>query len=389
MKQKSQVKHNVAIVGANGYAGIELARLLLQHPAVAELTVFTRQPTWQLQDEGISSHKPVAHYPVEVLMTHAHEYAVVFLATPVELSLVLAPQLIEKNVKVIDLSGAFRLSAHEFQQWYGAAHTAESTSILSHAVYGLSPWCTLHAQSPPVQLIANPGCYATCAQMALLPLLQSQLIDPATIIIDAKSGATGAGKKAEANLLFCELMENFYPYKVGTHQHIPEIIRYVKQYAATKIQPTLITHLLPIRRGIFMTIYVDLNEQISPKVNMSLYQHFNPNLHTKLHSTTPTEQPFDVQTVTDAYQQAYHDYPLVKFGPAQNNKPLLALKSVVGTNNIHLTYQLINHKLVIFSAMDNLLKGAASQAIENFNWLNNNPLTTGLYQNAAEVKSWC
>lgn len=274
-----------------------------------------------------------------------HLTDVVFLATPAEVSLKLAPQVIAAGKKVVDLSGAFRLKHNDYKKWYGFDH--HEKVLLEQAQYGLLPWV---GPSSRTALIANPGCYATAISMALIPLLKSELIDPDHIVIDAKSGATGAGKKAAENLLFTEVEAECLPYKVGRHQHEPEIVETIEAFTGKKIQPHMTTSLLPIRRGIIAGIYATL---------------------------TAGKTIHDVEA---AFTKAYEGYALVKHSAVAKNSQLLSLKKVVGTAKVHITYEVVDQKLFVFSCIDNLMKGAASQAVENLNRINDWPVETGLNQ---------
>lgn len=349
----------VAIIGANGYAGLALARLLLQHPHAELAGVYGRSPEWQLaHDLPESTASKIPYLPIDSLEKTAHQFDTIFLATPPSTSMSLAANLLAQNINVIDLSGAFRISEQEFSQWYTEPHTA--THLITQAQYGLCPWWINKENKKEVKLIANPGCFATCSLMALLPLFQANLLATDSIIIDAKSGVSGAGRKVNLDLLFCEVNNDFYPYKIGKHQHTPEIKKYIETYSQVKIQPLLTTHILPIKRGLFTSIYA--------------------NISTSLQGL----QDDDVlKMITTAYDKAYQHYPLVKYQAinklsSDKNKIFTSLKYVVGSTRTHISYYVDNHKLILFSSIDNLLKGAASQAIENFNAINNLPLETGL-----------
>jgi len=269
---------------------------------------------------------------------------VVFLATPAEVSLRLAPLILEAGKKVIDISGAFRLKKNDYSTWYGFDH--HEKNWLNKAYYGLVPFSAStnslsQSSSAQAQLIANPGCYATAISMALIPLLKDNVIDKNHIVVDAKSGTSGAGKKASENMLFTEVAGECLPYKVGRHQHFPEIVEAVENLAGQKIDFHLTTSLLPVRRGIIAGVYAHM------------------------------QQGKTLADVQKAYVSAYSEYPLVSHGTveaqAKNQNALLSLKKVIGTARTHISYELVNDKLFIFSTIDNLLKGAASQAIENMN----------------------
>ena len=351
------MKKKVGIVGAQGYTGRELVRLLNMHPHANLAGIFTTQEEWDIAyDLPEFAKQNVPHHCVSQLNSHCDIFDVIFLATPPEVSLELAPDLIDNNVTVIDLSAAFRLNAVDFEDVYGIKHTAPP--LTKDAVYGLAPWWAKNKAIEGHKLIANPGCYATCALMSLLPLLESEVIQPDNIVIDAKSGVSGAGRTAKKDLLFCEISDNFYPYKVEGHQHIPEIQKHIDSFINTQCLPTMVTHLLPIKRGISISIYADS-------------------------ATCSMTDEMILEAVSNAYGNAYVDYHLIKFGPVKEkfnleNMTLLSLKHVIGSARTHIGYFVKNGKVFIFSSIDNLLKGAASQAVENFNAVSNLPLETGL-----------
>jgi N-acetyl-gamma-glutamyl-phosphate reductase len=342
--------HNVAIVGARGYSGLELARILMNHPSAKLTHCFATQNNWKLSDYFENSEASnVKISDMNEIETVAKDLHTVFLATPAEVSMELAPKLLAKGVNVIDLSGAFRLPVDLFEKFYAHKHSAPE--LLEKAQFGLLPWAGPLKAERGAKLIANPGCYATSVFMALLPLIRGKAIKPETLVIDAKSGATGAGKKASENLLFTEVEGECLPYRVGKHQHLPEICHYTKAFAGIEIDPMFTTHLLPVRRGIISGIYARLNPSFG--------------------------QGAEAETkIASLYKEAYSGYPLVNMGKAQGS--LLSLKRVVGTARTQISYTVEGDKLYVFSALDNLMKGAASQAVENFNRLLDQPLASGL-----------
>lgn len=309
----SAKKMSIAVVGSSGYSGQELVRLLRKHPVVGTLKEFNSQSVSQLEPK---------------------DFQVIFLATPAETSAVLGPACFSAATSVIDLSGAFRLAAKDYPAWYGFQHPRPDLSFPVH--YGLVPWESLPEASS--YFISNPGCYATSVLMALNPLLKLSVIEVSSIVIDAKSGTTGAGKKPIESQLFSEVEGDCVPYKVGVHQHLPEIQR----YASASIRPFFSTSLLPVRRGITTSIYARL---------------------------APGKSKADVAL---AFEEFYAHYPLVTI----KDRP--SLRGVVGTAQNHLSFTVVDDKLYLFSCIDNLLKGAASQAVENFNRINHLPVTTGL-----------
>jgi N-acetyl-gamma-glutamyl-phosphate reductase len=353
-----QSKIPVAIVGISGYAGQQLARLILKHPYAKLVAGFTSHSGFNLANvlpESAAQSVPIHSLDQnpEKILQFAQPGHLVFLATPPEVSLVWAPQLIEAGCHVIDLSGAFRLSEVDALKWYGVPK--ENRSFLAQAEYGLVPW-----NGPMIgdfqnlvpgrgRLIANPGCYPTCVLMAILPLLREGLIDPDTLVIDAKSGTTGAGRKASQNLLFSEVEGECLPYKVGQHQHFPEICKGALELSAIKIDPFFTTQLLSVRRGMIASIYAK------------------------------TIQDTRMETLTSAYEKFYRGYPLVNASALDSETSSgLALRRVVGSARVEIRFHLKGGKLTVFSLLDNLMKGAASQAVENFNRIYDFNLATGL-----------
>lgn len=339
----SKSKISIGIVGGTGYSGLELVRILGKHPNVQNLTIFgtkTQQP---------SSAKNFQYHHIDELFNLTSNFDVIFLATPAEVSHELTPKLLEAKIHVIDLSGAFRLNTQsikeDYKHWYKMDH--HHTELVQKAHYGLVPWTEQNINPEKPCLIANPGCYATAILLALLPLLKNKVIQEDYLVIDAKSGTTGAGKKPDESLLFSEVDGECLPYKIGAHQHLPEITLSVKNTTNVGINPHFSTHLLPTRRGIIAGIYTKLKEG------------------KKLHD------------VEQAFQEFYAHYPFVKHSSGLQ-KDYIQLKKVVGTPSTHISYVVDNDKLYLFSALDNLMKGAATQAIENFNQLYNLPLETGL-----------
>ncbi|MGZ3725587.1 MAG: N-acetyl-gamma-glutamyl-phosphate reductase [Pseudobdellovibrio sp.] len=346
VSEKSKI--SCSVVGARGYSGLEVSRLLMQHPH-AKLTHCFATGAFRLSDYLSNAQaQSIQCLPDTEIMQNLTD--VVFLATPAEVSLKLAPQILTAGKKVIDLSGAFRLKKNDYKKWYGFEH--HEPAYLKEAHYGLAAWA---GPSKGENLIANPGCYATAVTMALIPLLKSNIIISDSVVIDAKSGATGAGKKATENLLFTEVTEECLPYKVGRHQHYPEIIETLEAYTGKSIEAHFSTSLLPVRRGIIAAIYA----QLAPSIEVS-----------------------DVQ---NSFVQAYAENSLVSFAHMQERSGLVSLKKVVGTAKTHISYEVVGRRLYVFSCIDNLLKGAASQALENFNRISDLPIDTGLTHLEAQI----
>lgn len=354
----------VAIVGIRGYSGLELARILMKHPAAELVAGYATEGGIALGDylPGAQAKK-ISIQPISALTAEGsapHGLHTVFLATPAEVSARLAPQLLARGVHVVDLSGAYRfqeggpqVAAERYGKWYGHGH--DSTELLGRAVYGLQPWASANSKGASVgseaQLVANPGCYATAALMGLIPLLRSRCIDPSFIAIDGKSGATGAGRKAAENLLFTEVDGECLPYRVGFHQHLPEIEEHAFAFSGVRIEPSFATHLLPVRTGLACAIQTRLKPGLG------------------------------LDAVHAAYSEAYADYPLADFGSLEEKGAslrLLSFKRVVGSARIQIGYSVSGRNLYVFSTIDNLMKGAASQAVENFNCLIGLPLQVGL-----------
>ncbi len=337
-------KAPITVLGSSGYTGQELIRLLRAHPAVERIHC---PPTPRTTD--------LAALKAESAIVQARLSAFVFLAVPTEVSYSLVQALSTPSAAdgpvVIDLSGAHRLEEAAHAGAYGHPHPFATN--LRHARYGLVPW---EGPAQVGKLIANPGCYATAVLMALLPLLRAGLIDESTLTIDAKSGTTGAGRKAEESLSFSEVDGECAPYRVGRHQHLPEIQRYCRVYSEAQIDPIFVTHLLPIRRGITAGIYSRLK---------------------------PGQDETDVAA---AYDEAYRSYPLVAHGSIASKPILASLRAVERTPMTQISYSTVGNKLHVFSVIDNLMKGAASQAVENFNLCLDLSPETGLFPGSSAVQ---
>lgn len=322
------------MVGATGYAGAELCAILSRHPRVKFAGLFSGS-------EGASKNFDTLHpllagkpgppaepFRLEKLLEGSPDC--VFLATPNETSAELVPKLLEEELFVIDLSGAYRLkNADDYPDWYGFPHP--QPKLLSEAVYGLTEWCNGNLNAH--RLIANPGCYPTSILLTLKPL--TGLVDfTQPVICDSKSGVSGAGKKREFSYSFGEISGNFKAYNVGAHRHEPEIRQ---ELGLPPNAPFIfVPHLLPVFRGLLSTIYVNF------------------------------QKPADSEILTEAYQKAYADSPFVRVLPAGQ---LPEMKSVIGTSLAEIGFSILaeGRRAVLVSVLDNLLKGAASQAVQNFN----------------------
>jgi N-acetyl-gamma-glutamyl-phosphate reductase len=325
----------IAVVGVTGYTGFELARILLRHPAVKSPVFYVRQTQGkkclaelfpQLRGVGEASLRSLS---VEEIT--ASNAGTAFLATPHEVSAEIAPALLAAGLRVVDLSGAFRFrSADTFASWYKLP--TPHASWLSEAVYGLPELYAAEIASS--RLVANPGCYATSVILALRPLDEAGLIsDGSSVICDCKSGASGAGKDPRHDLHFVEVDENFKAYNLFSHRHTPEILEHT---GLSEDRLVFSTHLLPLARGILSTIYVTLGDARSGA---------------------------EIETV---FRKFYAGRPMVRIWPAGS---LPELQHVAHTNFCDIGFALDNSgkRLIIVSCLDNLGKGAAGQAVQNFN----------------------
>jgi N-acetyl-gamma-glutamyl-phosphate reductase len=337
---------HVGIVGASGYTGVELARLLAGHPEV-HLTVATSR---QYAGKPLSEVFPNLRKRVDILCENVPVHELVnradffFTAVPHKTAMDIVPTLLAAGKKVVDLSADYRI--HDpavYETWY-QEHT--SPELLGEAAYGLPELYRPHIKT--ARLTANPGCYPTSVILALVPLLRAGMINPATLIIDSKSGTSGAGRAASVGTLFCEVSDGFKPYKVGgTHRHIPEIEQELSIAAGKPVTVSFTPHLLPISRGILSTIYASLTNE---------------------------GKAADLQAL---YEQTYHDEPFVRVLPA-GVPP--ATQHVRGSNCCDLSLQkdLRTGRLIVMSAIDNIVKGASGQAVQNMNLMNGFPETMGL-----------
>ena len=325
----------VAVVGATGYSGGELCALLARHAQTELVAVFSSGsresavPFGRLHPSLGGTKGPDAEpFSPERLSASGAELA--FLATPNETSAEIAPPLLEKGIRLIDIAGAYRLRDPEaYPKWYGFAHPAPA--LLKEAVYGLTEWCD--GRLLGARLVANPGCYATSVLLALKPILS--LLDPSQpVVCDCKSGVSGAGKKSELPYSFAELSGNFKAYGVGVHRHEPEMRQELPLPGGTPF--VFVPHLLPAVRGILSTIHVAFVETIV------------------------------AERLSAVYAEAYAATPFVTVRPAGE---LPELKDVVGTPRDEIGFAILpgGRRAVVVSVLDNLLKGAASQAVQNMN----------------------
>jgi N-acetyl-gamma-glutamyl-phosphate reductase len=332
-------RKRVAIVGATGYSGAELTAILARHAEVELVALFSSSSTARGPVTPTLPQFIAEPFSIDALIAAQPE--IVFLATPNEVSAGLAPQLLDLGMRVIDLSGAFRLEEPSmYPTWYGFDH--ERPNLLGEAVYGLTEYC--NGELKNARLVANPGCYPTSILLALRPLTFA--IDrEQPVICDSKSGVSGAGKKADVNFSFAELFGNFKAYGVGSHRHEPEIRQQL--HLGDRAPVVFVAHLLPVHRGILSTMHIGFTH------------------------------PMSEQQITDAYTRVYEHAPFVRVLPAGQ---LPELKNVVSTPRADIGFQLLHggRRAVIVCVIDNLLKGAASQAVQNFNRMCGFPETEAL-----------
>lgn len=347
----------VGIVGASGYSGEELVRLLLSHP-YAELTAVTSR---QFAGQSLAqvfpkfSHLPKAR---NLRFTEsnpdllAKQAEVVFLALPHGVAAEFAVPLLQHGCQVIDLSADFRVKdAAVYKEFYAHDHLAPE--LLGKSVYGMPE--LYRSSLKDASLIASPGCYPTSILLPVIPLLRAGLIKHTGIIVDALSGVSGAGRKAEADYLFVECNESVRPYGVPKHRHLSEIEQELSKVVGDKVVIQFTPHLIPVNRGILTTIYV------APE------KHFG----------TAAEAEALGEQIASCYQQAYGEEPFVRL---LEGKALPDTKNVVGTNVIEIAWRLDlrTGRLIVMSAVDNIVKGASGQAVQSFNILCGFPETAGL-----------
>jgi len=329
----------VGIVGYRGYSGAELVHLLHRHPHVAPVLMEHRDtPAAAPAIRGTNPAPPIPCNPEAV---RDQQLALVFLATPPEASMELAPQMIAAGARVVDLSGAFRLRTPDnYSAWYKAPHT--QPDLLAEAVYGLPEFC--RSAIPAARLLSNPGCYPTAANLAIRPLVEAGAIDRAAgIVCDAKSGVSGAGNKPTAKNIFCEVTENFSAYSILMHRHVPEVLL---TSGLEEREFSFTAQLLPLDRGILETIYF----------------------------RTHVSSAEDLLAI---YEARYAREPFVRL---YNPGRVPDLHAVARTNfcDIGVTLDPRTGRAVVVAAIDNLVKGAAGQAVQNMNLMLGFPETEGL-----------
>lgn len=344
---------NVGIIGAGGYAGVNLLSILLNHPYV--------KINWLISEEAHKGKKISDLYPhlsglidlpclvLDDLEKNLSAIDLVFLALPHGIAINYVPKIVDAGKKVVDLGADYRFADNAvFKKWYGIEHTTEK--YLSQAVFGLPE--LYRAEIRKSRLIGNPGCYPTASILGTAPLVKNGLIDLDSIIIDAKSGVSGAGRSVSLKTHYCERNEGIEAYAVTNHRHMGEIEYQVSRLSGNPdIRVTLVPHLTPMNRGIMATIYGKLKTQ-------------NSNLK--------------ANELTQLYKDFYKEEPFVRVYEDKLPNP----KYVAGTNycDIAVQYNEATGIVIVLSAIDNLIKGAAGQAVQNMNLICDLPETTGLKQ---------
>ena len=329
---------SVGIVGGTGYTGVELLRLLLRHPNAQVNVLTSRTEDGRRVDDmfpSLRGHTELKYSDLNI--DELKKCDVVFFATPHGVAMQHAEALLAANTKVIDLAADFRLQdLEQFEKWYGMQHACPE--ILKQSTYGLSELNRDKIKNSNV--VGNPGCYPTTVQLGLAPLFKhtETLVKPETIIIDAKSGVSGAGRKASLGMIYSENADNFKAYGVAGHRHHPEIVEALENISGQKgvfDHIVFVPHLVPMIRGMLSTIYIDLTEAGAAA---------------------------DLQNI---YEQFYANETFIDVMPA-NSSP--ETRSVRGSNQLRIAlYKPQPNKLIILSVQDNLVKGAAGQAVQNMN----------------------
>ena len=328
-------KIRVAIIGSTGYGGVELIRLLQGHPRVEITSVISTSSAGVPISKGFPHLTNIINQDLDGLdiQSIAQKADVVFTATPSGISTPLVPQLLQAGLKVIDLSGDFRIKdGATYEQWY--KHPAADPLYVEQAVYGLSE--VFGEEVVGKDFVSNPGCFPTATLLGLVPAIIAGWIDPSTIIIDAKSGVSGSGRGTSLTVHYAEINENLRAYKVNRHQHIPEIEQVLSELTGEKVTVTFTTHLTPMTRGIMSTMYAKV-----------IGEHSQADF-------------------VDLYRQYYEGRPFVR---VRDTGEWPATKEVTGSNfcDMGLLVDDRTGRITIISVIDNIVKGASGQAIQNLN----------------------
>ncbi len=337
----------VGIVGANGYAGAELVRILVAHPE-ANLTIITSR---QYSGKKFSRIYPSMENVVDLVCEDmsidrlCDAADVIFTALPHKIPMEIIPGLINNGKKVIDLSADFRFSDVARYEAFYQPHTAPE--LLKQSVYGLSE--IFFDEIKTARLIGNPGCYPTSVLLPLIPLLKQNLIEETTIIADSKSGVSGAGRSLSPTSHFCEVNESYKAYKVGEHRHTPEMEEVLSREAGMPIHITFVPHLVPMTRGMLTTIYAVLQQNVGER------------------------------DIEECFHTYYNEQPFIRLCKDNRMPDTLHVK---GTNFCDIGFRIEKHnrRIILLSAIDNLVKGASGQAVQNMNIMMGYDQTAGLLQ---------
>ncbi len=324
---------DVSIIGASGYSGAELIRILLHHPRAKIQHVYASSSSGKRVEEVYAQFRGQTELVYEKYSAdHVPESELVFIALPSGEAMHVVPHLLKMKKRVIDLGGDFRLKdINAYQKYYKREHV--SAEIVECASYGLPEWN--QAQIKKAQLVANPGCYATSAILPLIPVIKEDIVEEKGIVISSLSGVSGAGRNATVDYSFTELNESVKAYKVAEHQHTPEIESGISDYSSHAVRVTFVPHLLPITRGIYSTIYARFKGKI------------------------------DHEDVSSLFKKYYSGTRFVRFDPTR----IPEIKNVNYTNFCDIGFRIdeANNTLILLSVIDNLVKGAAGQAVQNMN----------------------
>jgi N-acetyl-gamma-glutamyl-phosphate reductase len=333
----------VAILGGSGYTAVELVKILLRHPGAQIVAVTSRQEGTPRLDEvhpSLAGRIDLRMEPFDVDRLLALRVGCAFGCLPHGASMSTLPRLLERSVRVIDLSADYRLrDPNVYAQWYGESH--EDLAHLAQAVYGLPE---LYGDDlPSAQLVANPGCYPQTAILGLAPLVAGKYLEPGSIIIDSKSGVSGAGRTPKLGTHFPECNESVSAYQVGQHRHTPEIEQALADVAGEPVEVIFTPHLIPMDRGIFSTIYA-----------------------------TP-RRPISQEQLLELYRSYYAKAPFVR---VVGHLP--ATKHTLGTNFLDVTVRVVRDRVVVLACEDNLVRGASGVAVQNFNLMHGFDARTAL-----------
>ena len=338
----------VGIIGATGYAGVEIVRLLQQHKDAEVVWYGSRSYIDKKYADVFANMFEIVDEKCldDNIEELADKVDVIFTATPQGLCSSLVNEEILNKVKIIDLSADFRIKdVATYEKWYKIEH--KSPEFIDEAVYGL---CEINREKTKgARLIANPGCYTTCSILSIYPMVKEGLIDPKSIIIDAKSGTSGAGRGAKVPNLFCEVNENIKAYGVGTHRHTPEIEEQLGYAAGEEVLINFTPHLVPMQRGMLVTAYANLKKEVT-------YE--------------------EVKAVYDKY------YKKEQFIRVLENETPPETRWVEGSNYVDVSFKIDERtgRIIMMGALDNLIKGAAGQAVQNMNIIFGLPENEGLQQ---------